>query len=91
MNKLLAGTVAIVVGLGLTLAVISCSSWSGTSSDQMNAGKMGSNMSGDKMISADKMSADAKMSRGKMGDKMSGENKMSGNSTTATDKMSERP
>jgi hypothetical protein len=65
-----------VVGLGLSLALVGCGS-------QATTGK-------DNMMSADKMSGEAKMSPGKLGDKMSGENKMSGNSTMATDKMSER-
>jgi len=83
MSKLRAGIVAIIVGLGLSLAVVGCSSSSGNSSD-----KMGSKMSGDNKMSADKMSSEGKMSPGKMGDKMSGENKMSGDNKMATDKMS---
>jgi hypothetical protein len=88
MSKLRAGIVAIVVGLGLSLAVVGCSSSSGNSSDKMNAAKMGSKMSGDNKMNADKMSGEGKMSPGKMGDKMSGENKISGDSKMTTDKMS---
>jgi hypothetical protein len=87
MTKLRAGIVAIVVGLGLSLAIVGCSSSSANSSDKMNDDKMGSKMSGDNRMNADKMS-EGKMNADKMGDKMSGENKMSGDSKMATGKMS---
>jgi len=91
MGKLRAGIVAIVVGLGLSLAVVGCGGSSGNSSDKMNPDKMGNTMSGDNNMNADKMEGVGKMSPGntggKMGDKMSGENKMSGDSKMATDKM----
>jgi hypothetical protein len=83
MSKLRAAIVAIVVGLGLSLAVVGCSSSSGNSGD-----KMGNKMSGDNKMNADKIEGVGKMSSGKMGDKMSGENKMSGDSKMAADKMS---
>ena len=88
MSKLRAAIVAIVVGLGLSLAVVGFSSSSGNSSDQMNADKMGNKMSGDNQMNADKMSGEGMMSPDKMGDKMSGENKMSGASKMATDTTS---
>jgi hypothetical protein len=64
MRRLFAGFVAIVVGVGVSLAVVGCDSSSGNSNDKMNANKMGSDMSGDNMMNADKMSS------GKMGDKI---------------------
>jgi hypothetical protein len=88
MSKLSAGIVAIIGGLGLSLAVVGCSSSSGNSNDKMNADKMGNTMSGDNKMNADTMSGEGKMSPGKMGDKVSGENKMSGDNKMAPDKMS---
>jgi hypothetical protein len=73
MSKFHAGIVAIVAGLGLSLAVVGCSSSSGNS--------------GDNKMNADKMSGEATMSPGNMDGKMPGENKMSGNGTMATNKM----
>jgi hypothetical protein len=74
MSKLHAGIVAIVAGLGLSLAVVGCTNSSGTS--------------GENKMNADEMSVEGKMSPGNMDGKMSGENKMSGNGTMATNKMS---
>jgi hypothetical protein len=88
MRKLRTAIVAVVVGLGLSVAVVGCSNSSGNPGDKMKADKMGSTMSGDNKMTADKMEGSGKMSPGKMGDTMSGENKMSGDSKMAADKMS---
>jgi pentapeptide MXKDX repeat protein len=76
MGKLLSGITAVVVGLGLSLAIVGCTGSTSTpAKDKMSSDKMGGDKMKDDKMKDDKMSGD-KMKDDKMKDDKMKDDKM---------------